>query len=108
VIGTNAGLIEEEDLRADALGPGAHAREHRRRPAFDGHRIAFIRAPQRFLRRDVQLGEQAPHGGYPQPHPELLRDQRRHDLPRPQSTVEAVLARVLTIDPAPDLERSQD
>src|SRR5258707_9167506 len=104
VIGADPGLIEEEDLRADALGAGAHAGEHRGRPAFDRHRIALIRAPQGFLRRDVQLGEQAPHGGHAHPHPELLRDQRRHDLPRPQPKVEAVLTRVLAIYPATDLE----
>src|SRR2546427_7555102 len=58
LVGAHPGLIEEEDLRAGLRGAGAQAREHRHRPAFDRHRIALIRAPQRLLRRDVQLGAQ--------------------------------------------------
>src|SRR6266508_446881 len=104
LIGADPGLIEEEELRPDAFGPGAQAGKHRRGPALDRRGIALVGAPQGFLRRDVQLGEQAPDGGHAQPHSELLRDERPHNLPRPQPEVEAVLPRVLAIDPAPDLE----
>src|SRR5437899_1202858 len=104
LIGADPGLIEEKDLRPPALGPGAQARKHRCGPALDRRGIALVGAAQRFLRRDVQLGEQAPDGGHAAPHAEFLRDQRRHNLPGPQAKVEAVLPRVLAIDPAPHLE----
>ncbi len=104
LVGSDAGFIKEEDRRADALGPGAQAGEHHRFPALDGRGIALIRAPQRFLWRDVQLGEQAPDRRHAHPYFEPLLNQGRHNLAGPQTKVEAVLARVLASDPSTNLE----
>lgn len=104
LVGADSSLVEEADRRADARGPGTQAGELRRFPALDCRRIALVRAPQRFLWRDVQLGEQSPDRRHAHPHPEPLLDQDRHNLAGPQAKVEAVLARVLTSDPSTDLE----
>jgi hypothetical protein len=104
LVGAHAGLIEKENLRALPLGPGAQTREDLGRPALDRHGVAFVRAPQRFLRGDVQRGEQPPDGCHAQAYAKLLLDQRGDDLPRPQPTVETVLPRVLAIDPPAYLE----
>ena len=104
LVGAHPGFVEEEDLRAHARGPGAQAREYRHLPGRDRRGIPLVGAPQGFLGRDVQLGEEAPDRRHARPHAELLRDQRRHNLARPQAKIEAVLARGLAIDPAPDLE----
>ena len=104
VIGADASLVEKEDLRADAPGAGAQLREHRRLSALDRHGIALVGAPQRLLGGDVQLGKQPTDGGHAQLHAAALRDQGCHDLPSPQPEIETVLARVLAIDPAPNLQ----
>src|SRR5262249_6121412 len=93
-----------EDLRSHPLGPSAQPRKHLSRPAFDRCRITFVCPPQRFLRRDVQLGEQPPNRRHPDAHLELLLDQRRYNLAGPQTKVEAILARIFAIDPSTHLK----
>ena len=102
-IGAEAGLIPEEDVSALRLGLPGDGRVGFPLPALDGFRIALIGALQRLLRRQPELRQQFADRGQPKPDAKLLLDQLGHHRARPQTKVQAVLARVTAIDPAEHL-----
>lgn len=104
LIRAHAGLVQEENLRATAFGSGAKPRKRLLRPLFDRRRVPLVGSAQWFLRSNVELGQQPSDRGHPQLDAEPLLDQRCHNLPRPQSEVESVLARILAVDPTPHLQ----
>jgi hypothetical protein len=55
------------------------------------------------LRRQPQLSQQRANRRQAQDNTELLLDQRPYDRSRPQSEIQAVLARITAIDPAKNL-----
>jgi hypothetical protein len=54
LVGAYAALVEEEDLGAAGFGCGQQRRVGLVQPGLDRLGVAFVRAPQRLLRRDPQ------------------------------------------------------
>ncbi len=55
-IGAHTGFVEEEDLRTCTLRTNLQERVGRFLPVLDRRGIALVRAPQRLLWRDLELG----------------------------------------------------
>ena len=84
-------------------GPPTQARISLLKPFFHRLRIAFIGTAKRLLRGDIQAGQQPAHRRELHADAKFLLDESRHDLPRPQPKVEAILARVFADNPTADL-----
>src|SRR6266853_662807 len=97
--GAKARLVQKEDRGPVLAGPPPQARVVPRQPLLDRLRIAFVGPPQRPLRGNLQTGQQAPHGRELQADAKLFLDELRDDPPRPQTKVEAMLARILAENP---------
>ena len=102
-IGTKARLIPEIHLPARGFCPSGNGRIPFALPRLNRFRITLVSALQRLLRCQSQLGEQFSHRRHAKPNGEFARDQLGHHRPCPQSKVQAILARIVTIDPAKHL-----
>src|ERR1035437_4102249 len=102
-VGPKARLVPEEYLRTLALRLRDNGWKALALPPFDGLRVTLIGALQRLLWREPHFGQQRPNRSDSHVHTELLFDQDRNDLTRPQPEVQAVLKGIAAVDPAKHL-----
>lgn len=102
-VGADAGFIEEEDLRAPALGALPDGRILLARPFLDRGRITLVGSAQRFLGRDAEASEKSPDADHVHLDPELIPDELADQVTSPEAEVEAVLTWILPVHPTNDL-----
>jgi len=100
-IGTHSRLIEEEDRCAPSLCTPPEERIGFTPPPLYRDRVALVCSAKRLLGSDVELGKKTTNGRDAHGLAELLLDQGRYQLARPESEVESVLSWIPSTDPAP-------
>src|SRR6266481_2812563 len=63
-------------------------------PQFHLHRVSFIRSTQRFLRSDLQLGQQPAYRRQTKLDAQLLLDEGLNNTAAPQTKLKTILPRV--------------
>src|SRR3954465_7749493 len=99
-VGAKSGFVPEKHLRALYLRSTGNGRIGFQLPLLDGLRVTLIGTLQRLLRSQSQPRQQLAHCAYPKVHSKFLLDQLSHHAASPQPKVQAVLARIASIDPA--------